>query len=120
MYCQARQHVHKRPACVCVCVHSTGVCVSVLYGPVCVHSTGVGVCTLQVCVCDVQTCVCAVVSLEVRALGVGLPTACVVTRVCGDALPRPGAPAALGLGLLRQTLWSRGHQFWGRSQVEFI
>lgn len=47
---------------------------------------------------------CPVVRFEVGALGVGLPAAYVVARVCGDPLPRPGAPTALRLGFLRQAV----------------
>lgn len=43
---------------------------------------------------------CAVVGLQVRAFGVGLAAAHVVAGVRGDALPGPGAAAALWLGSL--------------------
>ena len=47
---------------------------------------------------QLHTCVCAVMCFEVGALCVCFPTANVVTRVSGDSLPRPGAPAAFGFG----------------------
>lgn len=56
-----------------------------------------------------RTCVRAVMCFEVGALGVRFPTADVVTRVRGNSLPRPGAPAAFRLGLLRQAVTAGDH-----------
>lgn len=56
------------------------------------------------------TCVCAVMRFEVGALRVGFPTSDVVARVCGHSLPRPGAPAAFGLGFLRQAVPTGDHE----------
>lgn len=58
----------------------------------------------------IRTCVCAVMRFEVRALGVGFPTADVVARVRGHPLPRPGAPTPFRLGLLRRAVPAGDHE----------
>lgn len=47
---------------------------------------------------------------EVGALRVGFPTTDVVARVCGNSLPRPGAPTAFRLGFLRQAVPTGDHE----------
>lgn len=47
---------------------------------------------------------------EVGALRVGFPTANIVTRVCGDSLPWPGAPSTFRLWFLRQTVPAGDHE----------
>lgn len=49
-------------------------------------------------------------SFEVGALCVSLPTADVVTRVCRNPLPGPGAPTTFGLRLLRQAVTAGDHE----------
>lgn len=52
----------------------------------------------------------AVMCFQMGALCVGFPTANVVTCVCGNPLPGPGAPATLGLRFLRQTVTTGNHE----------
>lgn len=61
-------------------------------------------------VTHLHTCVRAVMCFEVGALRVRFPAADVVTRVRGDALPRPGAPATFGLWFLRQAVAAGDHE----------
>ncbi len=59
---------------------------------------------------QLHTCVRAVMCFEVGALCVSFPTANIVTRVCGNPLPRPGAPATFGLWFLRQAVPTGDHE----------
>lgn len=57
-------------------------------------------------------------SFEMGALCVGFAAADVVARVRGHPLPGPGAPAALGFGLLGQAVAAGDHEGFCVPQTE--